>query len=65
MRFEVVPCSVIRMLGGMDLMRMRQMGVMSGLVVVAGLMVLCCFCVVMGGHSMMVGCRLVMIRCLL
>ena len=41
------------------------MGVMSGLVVVAGLMVLCCFCVVMGGHSMMVGCRLVMIRCLL
>jgi hypothetical protein len=64
-RFQVVPRRVIRMLGGMDLMRMRQMGVMGGLVVIAGLMVLCCFCVVMGGHSMMVGRSLVMIRCLL
>ena len=65
MGFEVVPCGVIRVLSGMNLVRVRQMSVMGGLAVVACLMVLCGFCVVMGGHPVMVRCCFVMISCLL
>jgi len=39
-RFEVVPRRVIRVLGGMNLMRMRHVSVVGGLVVVAGLLML-------------------------
>jgi hypothetical protein len=56
---------VFRMFGGMNMVRMRQMSVMSGPVVVAGLMMLRGFRVVMSGHAVMVGCRFMMICCLL
>ncbi len=64
-RFEVVPRGVIRVLGGMRVVRVRDVSVVCRLVVVAGFMMLRCFGVVMGGHSVMVGCLFVMMRCLL
>jgi hypothetical protein len=56
---------MFRMLGGVKMMGVRQLRVMSGLLVVAGLVVLRCFGVVMRGHAVMVGGLAVFVHCVL
>ena len=62
---QVVPRGVLRMLGRMHMVRMGQVGVMSRLVVVAGLVVAGGFGVVMRGHAVMVGRLAMFVHCLL
>jgi len=50
----VVLCRLVPVMGGVQAVRMRHMGVMAGLFVFAGL-------VMLGGFTMMVGCTFVML----
>jgi hypothetical protein len=58
-------CGVLGVFGGMEMVRMRQMRVMSGLLMVTGFMVLCCFVMVVSGLGMMVRCLPVVMCCFL
>jgi hypothetical protein len=62
---EMMPGRVFPMLGCVQVMGVRQMSVMSGLMVVARVMMLCCLSVVMGRHAVMMGCLAMFVRCLL
>jgi hypothetical protein len=55
---------VLGVLGGVNMMRMREVGMMSGLLVVAGFVMLRSFGVVMGGHAMVVSRLAVFMHCL-
>lgn len=56
---------VRRVFGGVRLMRVRQLRVMSSLMVVAGIVVFRGLGVVMGGHTVMMRRLAVFVRCLL
>jgi len=62
---EMMARRVFGMLVGVNLMRMRKVSVVSGLVMVAGLMMLRCFGVVMGGHAVVMSRLAVCVSCLL
>lgn len=62
---EVVLGGVLGMLGGVHVVGMRQVSVMSGLVMVARVVVLRRFSMVMGGHAVMMSRCAVLVRCLL
>lgn len=64
-RFQMVLRRVFGMLGCVNGMRMGDMGVMGGGVVVARLVMLRRLSMVVGCHAVMMGCLLVVIRCLL
>jgi hypothetical protein len=63
--FEVVFGRVFRVLGCVQLMCMRQVSMVSSLLVVARVMMLCRLCVVMGRQSVMMGCLAMFVCCLL
>jgi hypothetical protein len=54
---------MLRMLCGMNLMSVRHMGVMGGPLVVACIVMFCCFGVVVGCHAVMMGGLPVFVRC--
>jgi hypothetical protein len=62
---EMMPGRVFPVLGRVHMMGVRQVRVMSGLMVVARVMMLCCLSVVMGRHAAMMGCLAMFVRCLL
>lgn len=61
----MIPGRVLNMLGGVQLMPVREVSVMRGLLMVARIMVLRGFGVVMRGHAVMMGRLAVFVRCLL
>jgi len=65
MLLGVVLRRVVRMLFGMGKVRVSHVRVMRGLVVIAGLMMLCGFGVVVGSQPVMMSGLLVMFDCLL
>jgi hypothetical protein len=62
--FEVMFGRVLRMLGSVQLMCVREVSMVSGLLVVAGLMMLCCLGMVMGRHAGMMGGVAMLVHCL-
>jgi len=62
--FDVVAGGLFGVLGGVRLVAIGEVGVMSGGLMVAGFMLLCGFRVMVGGHTMMMGGLTMMIRCL-
>lgn len=63
--FQVMLCRVSCVFGGMRLMRVSQLRMMGSLLMVAGIVVLRGFCMVMGGHAVMMRRLAVLVRCLL
>lgn len=63
--FEVVLRRVLRMLSGVQVVGLGKVGVMSGLVVVARVVLLRGFGMVMRGHTVMMRRRAMLVRCLL
>lgn len=63
--FEVMPGGVLGMVGGMHAVRVRQVSVVRGLLMVARIMVLRCFCVVVRSQAVMMGRSTMLVRCLL
>lgn len=63
--FEVVLRRVFSMLSGVQVMGLGEVSVMSGLLVVARVVVFGGFGVMMRGHAMMMGRRTMLVRCLL
>ncbi len=63
--FEMVLRRVLRMLSGMQVVGLGQVSVMSGLVMVARVVMLRGFGMVMRGHTVMMRRRAVLVRCLL
>ena len=63
--FEVVLRRVLRMLSGVQLVGLGQVSVMSGLVVVARVVMFRGFGMVMRGHAVMMRRRAMLVRCLL
>ena len=61
----MVPGCVFRVLGCVNMVRVGQVGVMRGLVVIAGLMALRRFRVVMRSHPVMMRCLMVFVHCLI
>jgi hypothetical protein len=64
-RFRVVPRRMLRVLGRMQMMRVRHVRVVCGLLVIAALVRLRGFGVVMGSLRVMMGRLLVMLDCML
>jgi len=62
---EVMPGSVLGVLGGMHVVGMREVSVVGGLLMVAGIVMLRRFSMMMGGHAVMMGRGAVFVRCLL
>jgi hypothetical protein len=60
-----MPRGVFRMLGGLQMMRVRHVGMMRSLLVIACLVMLRCFRMMMCGHPMMMGRLAVLVHCLL
>lgn len=60
----MMACCVFGVLGGVNVMGVSEVGMVSGLVVVAGFVMPGCFGVVMGGHAVMVGGLAVFMNCL-
>lgn len=56
---------VLGVFGGVKMMRVREVRVMRGLLVVAGFVMLRGFRVVMRGHAVMMGCLAMFVHCLL
>ena len=65
MCFHVLLGRISRVLGGVSVMTMRQMSVVSCLLVIAGLVMLRGFTVMMGSLCMMMGSLRVVMRCVL
>lgn len=65
MLIEVVPGGVLGVFAGVDVVGVREVGVMGGLVMIARVVVLRRFSMVMSGHAVMVGRRAMFVRCLL
>lgn len=65
MRFRVVPGRVLRVLGRVQMMRVRHVRVVRGLLVVSAFMRLRSFRVVMGGLRVVVRRLLMMLDCVL
>jgi hypothetical protein len=63
--FQVVFGRVLRVFGCVQLMCMREVSVVSGLLVVARVMMLCRLRMVMGRQSVMMGRLTMFVRCLL
>jgi hypothetical protein len=62
---EVMLNRVFRVFGRVHVMGLRQVGVMSGLLMVARVMMLCGLGVVMSRHAVMMGRLAMFVRCLL
>ena len=65
MRFQVVPRRMLRVLGCVQMVRVRHVRVVRGFRVLSGLVRLRSFGVVMGGLRVVVRRLIVMVRCLL
>jgi hypothetical protein len=63
--FQVVPGRMLTMLGRVQMMRMRYVRMVGGLLVVSGLVRLSGFGVVMGGLRVVMGRLMVVVDCLL
>jgi len=63
--FQMMPGCVLAMFGGVKVMPVGEVRVMSGLLVVACIVVFRRFGVVMRGHTVMMGRMAVFMRCLL
>ena len=65
MHFRVVPRGVLGVFGRVQMVCVRQVGVVRSRLVIAGFVMLRCFGVVVSSLRVMVGCLGVMLRCLL
>jgi hypothetical protein len=63
--FYVLLSGMFRVLGGMNMVAVRQVRVVGGLLVVAGFVMFRCFMVVARGMLMMLSCLGVMVSCFL
>jgi hypothetical protein len=61
---EVMPGRVSRVFTGMRVMGVGELCVVSGLMMVAGIVVVCRCCMVMGGHAVVMCCLAMFVRCL-
>lgn len=61
----MLPRRVFRVIGCMEVVSVRNLSVVSGLLVIAGFVMLRCLTVVVSSLRMMMGCLSVMVRCCL